>query len=467
MRSQGYDAMSDELKQLIEDTTYDLNHSADKRLEVINTMLDKEVGSYIQAFNKINSVISNTGFVGSTDFNNAQSQMSSQSGASTTKNNATQSQSSSNNKPSSAASGTNTSGIKDNSYENNKITQEILKEQDTSHRKVAELTVDKTSVSLEEGKSIGIKTSVRPNDAANKTLSWTSSNTSIATVSNGTIKAIKPGSCTITVATTDGGGISKTIGVTVTKKPEPPKPAKKPTASASNGKDGILRVGDTATFSGRYYYDSWGKRPAGSKYSGVQNGVKVDSYSSSDLGGNAKRTGNYKVHIGGADGVYKDLGWVRPDQLSGYKNGIERVPYDQVAEINEGNKDETIITPKGHTLTLLTRNSSVLKNEAQKTLWDIANNPQLFAEKIMNSGFASAHVGSFADSIKSIKMPTVENNNQQNVTVENHYDSLLTVNGNVDKEALPKLQEIIKQSYEYTRKEMVKDFEKLGHKIKR
>ena len=109
----------------------------------------------------------------------------------------------------------------------------------------------------------------------------------------------------------DGGGISKTIGVTVTKKPEPPKPAKKPTTSTSNGKDGILRVGDTATLSGRYYYDSWGKRPAGSKYSGVQNGVKVDSYSSSDFGGNAKRTGNYKVHIGGADGVYKDLGWVR------------------------------------------------------------------------------------------------------------------------------------------------------------
>ena len=467
MRSQGYDAMSDELKQLIEDTTYDLNHSADKRLEVINTMLDKEVGLYVNAFNKINSVISNTGFVGSTDFNNAQSQMSTQSGATSTKNNATQSQASSNSKPSTSASGTNTSGIKDNSYENNKITQEILKEQDTSHRKVAELTVDKTSVSLEEGKSIGIKTSVRPNDAANKTLSWTSSNTSIATASNGTIKAIKPGSCTITVATTDGGGISKTIGVTVTKKPEPPKPAKKPTTSTSNGKDGILRVGDTATLSGRYYYDSWGKRPAGSKYSGVQNGVKVDSYSSSDFGGNAKRTGNYKVHIGGADGVYKDLGWVRPDQLSGYKNGIERVPYNQVAEINEGNKDETIITPKGHTLTLLTRNSSVLKNEAQKTLWDIANNPQLFAEKIMNSGFASAHVGSFADSIKGIKMPTVENNNQQNVTVENHYDSLLTVNGNVDKETLPKLQEILKQSCDYTRKEMVKDFEKLGHKIKR
>lgn len=464
MRSQGYDAMSDDLKQLIEDTTYDLNHSADKRLEVINTMLDKEVGSYIQAFNKINSVISNTGFVGSTDFNNAQSQMSSQSGASTTKNNATQSQSSSNSKPSSAASGTNTSGIKDNSYENNKITEDIMKPENTDHRKVAELNVTRSSVSVQEGSSVYVGTSIRPNDAENKNLEWKSNNTGVATVSNGTINGVRPGSCTVTVSTTDGSGLSKSISVTVTKKPEPPKPAP---VTNTNGKDGILRVGDTATLSGRYYYDSWGKRPAGSKYAGVQNGVKVDSYSSSDYGGNAKRTGDYKVHIGGADGVYKDLGWVRPDQLSGYKNGIERVPYDQVAEINEGNKDETIITPKGHTLTLLTRNSSVLKNEAQKTLWDIANNPQLFAEKIMNSGFASAHVGSFADSIKSIKMPIVENNNQQNVTVENHYDSLLTVNGNVDKEALPKLQEIIKQSYEYTRKEMVKDFEKLGHKIKR
>lgn len=464
MRSQGYDAMSDDLKKLIEDTTYDLNHSADKRLEVINSMLDKEVGLYVQAFNKINSIISGTGFVGSTDFNNAQSQMSTQSGASTTKNNATQSQTTSNSKPSSAASGTITSGIKDNSVENNRITEDIMKPENTDHRKVAELNVTRSSVSIQEGSSAYVGASVRPNDAENKNLEWKSSNTGVATVSNGAINGVRPGSCTVTVSTTDGSGLSKSISVTVTKKPEPPKPAH---VTNTSGKDGILRVGDTATFSGRYYYDSWGKRPAGSKYSGVTNGVVVDSYTSSEFGGNAKRTGDYKVHIGGADGVYKDLGWVRTDQLSGYKNGIERVPYDQVAEINEGNKDETIITPKGHTLTLLTRNSSVLKNEAQKTLWDIANNPQLFAEKIMNSGFASAHVGSFADSIKGIKMPTVENNNQQNVTVENHYDSLLTVNGNVDKETLPKLQEILKQSCDYTRKEMVKDFEKLGHKIKR
>ena len=31
-----------------------------------------------------------------------------------------------------------------------------------------------------------------------------------------------------------------------------------------------------------------------------------------------------------------------------------------------------------------------------------------------------------------------------NVTVENHYDSLLTVEGNVDKDALPGLEDILK-----------------------
>ena len=264
MQEQGYTQMSEDLSNLLEDTEYEISHNADKQLEIINSMLDKEVASYEAAYAKINSIIRETGFNGSSDFRNEQKKLSSQQGAQNQKNEATQSQASANKKPSSAASGTKTDKINEGKRQNDKITQEILKPEETK-RKVAELTVDKTSVTLEEGKSIGIKTSVRPNDAANKTLKWTSSNSSIATASNGTIKALKPGSCTVTVSTTDSGGISKTIGVTVTKKPEPVKPVSKPTASTSNGKDGILRVGDTATLSGRYYYDSWGQRPAGSK----------------------------------------------------------------------------------------------------------------------------------------------------------------------------------------------------------
>ena len=459
MQEQGYDKLSEDLSSLLEDTEYEISHNADKQLEIINSMLDKEVAYYEAAYAKINSIIRETGFNGSSDFRNEQKELSTEQGAQNQKNEATKSQASANKNPSSAASGTKTDKINEGKRQNDKITQEILKPEETK-RKVAELTVDKTSVTLEEGKSIGVKTSVRPNDAANKTLKWTSNNSSIATASNGTIKALKPGSCTITVATTDGGGISKTIGVTVTKKPEPAKPVSKPTASTSNGKDGILRVGDTATLSGRYYYDSWGQRPAGSKYAGVQDGVTVDSYTSSEYGGNGKSTGDYKVHIGGTDGVYKDLGWVRPDQLSGYKDGIERVPYDQVAEINEGNKDETIITPKGHTLTLLTRNSSVLKNEAQRTLWDIANNPQLFAKNLIAENLVNSMPHGFSGFVNDVKLPDVTTNNRSIVF---NLNDLVNIEQMTNTD-LPDLQTIIEKSYDNMVKRTTQEARKLGIK---
>ena len=54
-----------------------------------------------------------------------------------------------------------------------------------------------------------------------------------------------------------------------------------------------------------------------------------------------------------------------------------------------------------------------------------------------------------------------------NVMVENHYDSLLTVEGNVDKDTLPGLEDILKRSYEYTSKQMVKELRKGGMQIRR
>ena len=83
-------------------------------------------------------------------------------------------------------------------------------------------------------------------------------------------------------------------------------------SSSSSGKgDGKLSVGDTATYTGKYYYDSKGKSPSGSRYSGVKNGIIVDR-----INGNA-----YGVHIKSADGKYSDLGWVKKSQLSGYDTG--------------------------------------------------------------------------------------------------------------------------------------------------
>ena len=79
--------------------------------------------------------------------------------------------------------------------------------------------------------------------------------------------------------------------------------------SLANG----IQVGDWVGYTGKYYYDSWGRSPAGSWGAGNKGAVKVDSYSAKKYGGNAKSTGDYNVHITGSNGW--DLGWVKPSQL--------------------------------------------------------------------------------------------------------------------------------------------------------
>lgn len=471
--SEGYSKLSDDLNQMLEDTEYEISHNADKQNEIIQNMLNKQVGMYQEAYNKINSIIKNTGWVGSDDFNNNQSQMSSQTGAQNQASNASQSQETANSKPSSAASGTDTSGIKDNSAENNKITEDIMKPENTTNRPVAELKVSSNSVSIEEGKSTSVTAKIRPNDAANKTLSWKSSNESVATVSNGTISGKKPGSCQITVSTTDGSGISKTIAVTVTKKPDPPKPA----TPSNKGGDGVPRVGDVVTFTGKYYYDSWGKRPAGSLYSGVKNGVVIDSYSSRDYGGSARYTGDLKVHIKSRDGRYGDLGWVRLSQISGYAKGTPGVDKDQIAIVDEEGRELQIPNGKGGRITKLEKGTGVIPHTATEKLMALSEQLDNNGNMVINGRSINEYVNDMAN-MQSIAVPDfsdvtasvvsqLDGKSMGNMTVENHYDSLLTVEGNVDKNALPGLQEMLKQSYEYTSKRMVKELGKLGMKPRR
>lgn len=471
--SEGFQKMSDDLNQMLEDTEYEISHNADKQNEIIQSMLNKQVGMYQEAYSKINSIIKNTGWVGSNDFNNNQSQMSSQTGAQNQASNASQSQQTANRKPSSSASGTDTSGIKDNASKNDKITENIMKPENTTNRPVAELTVSSNSVSIEEGKSTSVTTKIRPNDAANKKLSWKSSNTTIATVSNGTISGKKPGSCQITVSTTDGSGISKTIAVTVTKKPDPPKPA----IPSNKGGDGVPRVGDVVTFNGKYYYDSWGKRPAGSLYSGVKNGVVIDSYSSRDYGGSARYTGDLKVHIKSADGRYGNLGWVGLNQISGYATGTLGVDRDQIAIVDEEGRELQIPNGKGGRITKLEKGTGVIPHTPTEKLMALSEQLDNNGNMVINGRTIEEYINDMAN-MQSIAVPDfsdvtasvvsqLEGKGMGNVTVENHYDSLLTVEGNVDKDTLPGLEDILKRSYEYTSKQMVKELRKGGMQIRR
>lgn len=70
---------------------------------------------------------------------------------------------------------------------------------------------------VQEGKSIKLTATVLPNNTDDKTVTWTSSDTTVATVSKGTVKGVKPGTVTIT-ATTKNGKTAEYV-VTVTEKP--------------------------------------------------------------------------------------------------------------------------------------------------------------------------------------------------------------------------------------------------------
>lgn len=85
---------------------------------------------------------------------------------------------------------------------------------------VASVTLDSTSMTLEEGESQKLTATVSPSNAENKVVIWTSSNSSVASVKDGLVTAIKFGNATITVKSDDGGKTS-TCEVTVNAKVYP------------------------------------------------------------------------------------------------------------------------------------------------------------------------------------------------------------------------------------------------------
>ena len=107
---------------------------------------------------------------------------------------------------------------------------------------VESVTLDKTSMQMTEGDEFTLKATVKPDNATNKTISWSSSNTAVATVADGKVTAIKEGKATITVKTDDGG---KTATCEVTVKARPKAEALEISFTNTSG-----------TFGGDLYIDS-------------------------------------------------------------------------------------------------------------------------------------------------------------------------------------------------------------------
>ena len=102
-------------------------------------------------------------------------------------------------------------------FDSDKVTGDTALYAQLSAIPVSEVTLDQTSLSLKEGETARLTATVLPENAANKAVTWTSSNPAAATVDeSGNVIAVGAGSTTITVTTADG---SKTAECNVTVAP--------------------------------------------------------------------------------------------------------------------------------------------------------------------------------------------------------------------------------------------------------
>ncbi|MEK4293870.1 S-layer homology domain-containing protein [Paenibacillus sp. FSL R5-0914] len=108
-------------------------------------------------------------------------------------------------------------------------------------KKVTGVSLDKTELTLTAGETGKLTATLSPEEAANKAVHWTSSDTSVATVVYGTVTAVNAGKTTITVETVDGG-FKATAEVTVkaasTVEPENPEVPANP--GNNNGTPGSI-----------------------------------------------------------------------------------------------------------------------------------------------------------------------------------------------------------------------------------
>jgi hypothetical protein len=195
-------------------------------------------------------------------------------------------------------------------------------------------------------------------------------------------------------------------------------PAKDDKKSTSSG-DGKPKVGDKVKFvSGKYYYDSQGKKPLGSKNRGKE--VYITKI-------NTKSWATHPYHISTGKKLGSgDLGWLKLDQLSGYATGKYNFSNDELAWTQEGNKEEYIIRPSdGAILTPVARKGSVLNAQASSNIWNMANSPadfikenlKLDASNIPNNSSVSQSYTQHIDNVV-FRMDNVKNYDQMLSTMQ-------------------------------------------------
>ena len=151
------------------------------------------------------------------------------------------------------------------------------------------------------------------------------------------------------------------------------KPSTKPSTNTNTNQNttqgnGKVEIGDAVKFlSGSYYYSSDGQTPTGDEMHGQT--VYITHINTASW---AKK----QYHIARDKAGNRPLGWVDISQISGFKNGTDYVPYDQLATVAEDGA-EGIVHADGRLekVKALSESDAVINNKSFRNLLNFSANP--------------------------------------------------------------------------------------------
>lgn len=88
-----------------------------------------------------------------------------------------------------------------------------------ANNKITEIEINPSNLSMVVGDTQQLTATITPSNATDKSVTWKSSNTTVATINTtGLVTAVSEGSATITCTANDGSGVKATCSISVTKK---------------------------------------------------------------------------------------------------------------------------------------------------------------------------------------------------------------------------------------------------------
>lgn len=202
------------------------------------------------------------------------------------------------------------------------------------------------------------------------------------------------------------------------------KPAAKPSTNTNTNKNttqgnGKVEIADAVKFlSGSYYYSSDGQTPTGDEMHGQT--VYITHINTASW---AKK----QYHIARDKAGTRPLGWVDISQISGFKNGTDYIPYDQLATVAEDGAEGIVHTDgRLEKVKALSESDAVINNKSFRNLLNFSANPvevlrdAILGNQVIPKDFidVSTPVAPVTNNVTN----NITNNNNMNISIEKVQD---------------------------------------------